>query len=60
VAVIRLTQTPAVADDVCRDCGDELRASDDVLCRWCEDNRALHPDDYEVPVTEPRPEAVAS
>ena len=43
----------------CVDCGDELRPGDDARCRWCDDNRARHPEDYEVVAAE-LPEAVAS
>ncbi|GAA4835108.1 hypothetical protein GCM10023221_10030 [Luteimicrobium xylanilyticum] len=47
------------ATELCRDCGDDLRVGDDALCRWCDDNRARHPEDYEVAVAE-LPEVVAS
>ncbi|MGC5165374.1 hypothetical protein [Luteimicrobium sp. DT211] len=43
----------------CADCGDALHDGDDARCRWCEDNRARHPEDYEL-VAVVVPEAVAS
>jgi tRNA(Ile2) C34 agmatinyltransferase TiaS len=43
----------------CADCGEDLRADDDVRCRWCDDNRARRPEDYELVAAE-LPEAVAS
>jgi hypothetical protein len=46
-----------LADARCDDCGDVLREHDDVRCRWCEDNRSRHPEDYDPPITTRRVEA---
>jgi hypothetical protein len=45
--VLGVVATVPAADDLCRDCGDALRDEDDVLCRWCEENRRLDPAWYE-------------
>lgn len=43
----------------CPDCRDVLRAGDDVLCAWCEDNHRRHPEDYGWPAVARAVEALA-
>ncbi|PJI91088.1 hypothetical protein [Luteimicrobium subarcticum] len=38
-----------MAPVACADCAEPLRAEEDVLCRWCDDNRTRRPEDYEAP-----------
>jgi hypothetical protein len=40
--------TVPAPDTLCRDCGDALRDEEDVVCRWCEENRRFDPAWYEV------------
>jgi hypothetical protein len=45
--VLDVVATVTPPDALCRDCGDALHDEDDVVCRWCEENRRLDPAWYE-------------